>query len=425
MPVSGHRWPRFCIYLIWAGVPEGNFTPFQVVPKLYSMDGDRQKSPAEDGISDAPSLDPRPQPSPDYGTLGPTPDVANLASPSSVSPTPIPSAPGRSASGRPPSLNLRLLHFVAPLLGAAVALLVSSGGGPGALWGKITGPLSPQTNSSLSSGVLSDHDLDRQRPQKQAEMLLERAVSRSDSTANQGRDGDRDKEQDKAQVAAQAEAQIAARINAWRGKLKWDAQLGELTTVALNSDDQSLRASAIEVQLSAYGLNKSESSVDALVRRANSSDHAQKIWALWTLGLLGNRGVETVRVVEVLTAHLKDSAKSSGKDQDEDVRRWAVEGLALVGTTSTIVPLLDAMHNDPSPMVRERAACSLAESGMLTHEQRLAAVPQLINYSDDPALDAQTHAWAFQALADITRQRLPNDSAAWRNWYQTSVVGGQ
>jgi hypothetical protein len=55
---------------------------------------------------------------------------------------------------------------------------------------------------------------------------------------------------------------------------------------------------------------------------------------------------------------------------------------------------------------------------MLSHEQRLIAVPQLIKYSDDPSLDAQTHAWAFQALAAITRQRLPNDSAAWRTWYQ-------
>jgi hypothetical protein len=45
-------------------------------------------------------------------------------------------------------------------------------------------------------------------------------------------------------------------------------------------------------------------------------------------------------------------------------------------------------------------------------------VPQLINYSDDPALDAQTHAWAFQALADITKQRLPNDTAVWRIWYR-------
>ncbi len=57
---------------------------------------------------------------------------------------------------------------------------------------------------------------------------------------------------------------------------------------------------------------------------------------------------------------------------------------------------------------------------MFTPEQRLSAVSQLLNYSDDPALDAQTHAWAFQALGDITHQRLPNDSAAWRNWYESA-----
>jgi HEAT repeat protein len=75
------------------------------------------------------------------------------------------------------------------------------------------------------------------------------------------------------------------------------------------------------------------------------------------------------------------------------------------------------MHDDPSPLVRERAACALAESGMFTPEQRMTAVPQLLIYADDPALDAQTHAWAFQALSDITHQHLPNDSAMWRNWY--------
>lgn len=132
---------------------------------------------------------------------------------------------------------------------------------------------------------------------------------------------------------------------------------------------------------------------------------------------MGNRGVEPERVVDVLVTHLKDS--------DEDSRRWAVEGLALVGTNPTIVPLLQTMHDDPSPSVRERAACSLAESGMLTHEQRLTAVPQLLSYSDDPALDAQTHGWAFQALVDITGQRLPNNAAAWRSWYEKSVASGQ
>lgn len=372
---------------------------------------------------------PQPAASPDFGTLGPTSDVTNLASPTSVSletmPRPTSSASGRSASSGLLSSNLRLFHFVAPISGALVALLILTDGGPGALWGKTISALLPHTNSSVSFGVPSDRDLDRQRPQKQAEILLERALSRSDGTASQNGDRDEDSDSHTDQDKAQAEAQIAARIDAWRGKLKWDSQLGELTTVALNSNDQGLRASAVEVQLAAYGVTESKASVDRLFRLANSSDHAQKIWALWTLGLLGNRGVDTARVVQVLTAHLKDSAKSSARDQDDDVRRWAVEGLALVGTTSTIVPLLNAMHNDPSPIVRERAACSLAESGMLTHQQRLAAVPQLINYSDDPALDGQTRDWAFQALADITRQRLPNDSAVWRNWYQTSGVSGQ
>lgn len=277
-----------------------------------------------------------------------------------------------------------------------------AGGGAAAVWGKTIGMFAPP-KTSHARATSADPELDRQMPQKQAEILLERAVSGSD------------------EGTAQSKAKIDSRVGTWRGKLKMDQQLGELTTVALNSSDQSLRTSAIEVQLAAYGLTKSESTVDALVRQTDSSDHAQKIWALWTLGLLGNRGVETERVVQVLVAHLKNSSRNS----DEDARRWAVEGLALVGTTSTIAPLLAAMHDDPSPIVRERAACSLAESGMLTHDQRLAAVPQLITYSDDPALDSQTRAWAFQALTDITKQRLPNDSAAWRNWYQASLASGQ
>jgi HEAT repeat protein len=243
-----------------------------------------------------------------------------------------------------------------------------------------------------------------QKPQRQAEILLEQAVSHSHGEAK---------------TDIETKARIDARVESWRGKLKWDSQLGQLTTVALNSEDRGVRESAIEVQLAAYGLSKNESTVDNLVSQANSSDHVQKVWALWTLGLMGNRGIESDRVVQVLTAHL------NARDGDEDSMRWAVEGLALVGTTPTVAPLLDAMRNDPSPLVRESAACSLAQSGMLSSEQRMTAVPQLINYSNDPALDAQTHAWAFQALSDITKQRLPNDSAAWRSWYESAVASGQ
>jgi HEAT repeat protein len=274
----------------------------------------------------------------------------------------------------------------------------------------------------VSSPALSERELDHEKPQQQAEILLTRAVSRAEGAANQNEGRSR------AQTEAQTVAQIQARIEGWRGKLEWNPQLSQLTTAALNSDDENVRTSAIEVQLAAYGLKKNDSTVDALVRQADAYNHKERIWAMWTLGLLGNRGVETDRVVQVLTAHLQGSGKGSATDReldDEDARHWAVEGLALVGTTSTIAPLLEAMHNDPSPLVRESAACSLARSGMLTHERRLTAVPQLIIYSDDPALDAQTHAWVFQALTDITGQHLPNQSEAWKQWYRETVVSGR
>jgi hypothetical protein len=83
-----------------------------------------------------------------------------------------------------------------------------------------------------------------------------------------------------------------------------------------------------------------------------------------------------------------------------------------------IEPLLRIFHDDPSPMIRERAACSLAQSGMLNRGQRMTAVPTLIEFSGDMALDEQTRNWVFQALRDITGQSLPKDPAAWRGWYE-------
>jgi HEAT repeat protein len=211
---------------------------------------------------------------------------------------------------------------------------------------------------------------------------------------------------------AGATDQISSRVDRWHGKVQWNSQIASLSTAALNSNDMRVRQSGVEVELAAYGLAKNSASLDYLVKTADSTNRAQKIWALWALGLMGNRGVQRDRVVEVLTSHLADS--------DVESRHWAVEGLALTGSDQTIQPLLQMMHDDPSPIVRESAACSLAQSGMFTQQQRLTAVPQLLNYTDDTSLDPQTHAWAFQALNDITHQRLPNDSAAWRDWYQST-----
>ena len=238
--------------------------------------------------------------------------------------------------------------------------------------------------------------LDRMKPQRQAETLLELAVAGN----SQG-----------------AVEQISSRVDRWKGKVEWNSQIASLTTAALNSSDMRVRESGVEVELAAYGLSRNSASIEYVLKEVSSADHHQKIWGLWALGLMANRGVERARIVDVLTSHLKD--------EDVDSRRWAVEGLALTGADEAVAPLLTTMHDDASPMVRERAACSLAESGMFTPEQRMTAVPRLLAYTDDTALDAQTQGWAFQALGDITHERLPRDSAAWWSWYQQTVASGQ
>ena len=338
------------------------------------MDGSQPRfSGPSRTLESAPVADPRLQPTPDYGTLGPGSDVA-VSGPQSN--------PGSSRQSLKPR---RFGPIFAATVGVLAALFAGNIGNAHATWAKL---FSVRENAPASAKDV--RQLDRMRPQKQAEALLELAVGNSEDAVDQ----------------------ISSRVDRWQGKVQWSPQIAQLTTAALNSSDMRVRESGVEVELAAYGLGKNTVSLDYLLRTADSSDHARKIWALWALGLMGNRGVGIDRVVRVLTAHLKDS--------DEDSRRWAVEGLALSGSTETIEPLLQTMHDDPSPNVRERAACSLAESGMFTHEQRLSAVPGLLTYTDDPSLDAQTHGWASQALTDITQQHFGNDSNAWRNWYESS-----
>jgi len=306
-------------------------------------------------------------PTPDYGTLGPGSDVANT-----------------KPTGVDPKERTRLAMLLALGVGMSMALLAGS-------LAKPHGPRSIADSARVSShsGAANAENIDRLPPQKQAKRLLELALGNSGGAVDQ----------------------ISSRVDSWQGKLVWDSQMASLTAAALSSNDMRVRESGIEVELAAYRLNTNSESLNYLLKTADSSDHAQKIWALWALGLIANRGVQPDRIVQVLSMHLQDS--------DVDSRRWAVDGLALTGTDSTIPLLLDAMHDDSSPLVRQEAACAIAQSGMFTHAQRTSAVPQLLNFTEDPSLDAQTHHWAFQALGDITGQHLPDDSAAWRNWHAT------
>jgi hypothetical protein len=330
---------------------------------------------ASSSVSNYSVSNPVSNPVPNYGTLGPGSDIQ-----SDLSGSQAPRAPK-------PTLVASIL---AVTVGVFFALLVGNIGSAHAGWAKFSvlfasqGDMIPPALPALKD----PHQFDGLKPQKQAEDLLELAVGRSDGAVEQ----------------------ISSRVERWQGKLKWTPQIATLTTAALNSSDMRVRESGIEVELAALGLSTNSASFEYLLQTAKSSDHAKKVWALWALGLMGNRGFETGRIIDVLDANRKDA--------DPDSRQWAVEGLALAGASESIPLLLASMHDDPSPDVRERAACGIAAAGMFSAEQRFSAVPQLVIYTDDPALDAKTHTLAFQALAAITHQHLPSNSEAWRSWYQ-------
>ena len=262
-----------------------------------------------------------------------------------------------------------------------------------AAWTQISRFLTLQgTPVPASANVLSEHEievLDSMPPQGQAELLLERSINHY----------------------AGANEQIASRVRQWRGAITLNERLNNLFITAINSDDLRVRAAGIEVDIAARNLEKTSNTIDQLEPDARSGEQGPRANALWDLGLLGSRGIEPERVAQILL--------SSVHDANENVRYWAVEGLAYLGTDETIEPLLDILRDDPSPLIRERAACGLAQSGMLSRQQRRTAVPKLLDYAEDASLDPVTRKWVFQALRDITGATLPHDPAAWRQWHNS------
>jgi hypothetical protein len=223
-------------------------------------------------------------------------------------------------------------------------------------------------------------------PQQQAERLLERAIHRDGTSLNL----------------------IRQNVDAWRGRLQSTDRLFDLVLAALNSEDLAVRTAAVEVDLAANNLSKSPQTAARLIQQIKNHPGERSL-ALWRLGALGNRGVEPQKVLATLLTY--------SHHVNENTRYWAVEGLAMLGSESTLDPLLDILAHDRAPRVRERAACSLAKSGMLTREERYAAVPQLLNYADDDSLDTSTRELVYGALRTITGVPLGNDANAWREWW--------
>jgi len=196
----------------------------------------------------------------------------------------------------------------------------------------------------------------------------------------------------------------------WTGKTHRTPTSEQSIEVALNLPDLHARQAALQAELALDGVTVDDAGLKFVEQAIGNP--SQRVWALWMLGALGNRGIDPVHTAKIIGTYLTDP--------QVEVRAAAVNGLSLVGTDETIPLLLDRFRNDPSPLVQERAACSLAQSGMYTHDRQMIAAGSLVAWLDDSTLSAPQHEWTLHALRDISGRNLGTDSGAWREWYSGS-----
>jgi hypothetical protein len=247
---------------------------------------------------------------------------------------------------------------------------------------------------AASAAMLSEHEIeeiDAMAPQQQAMRLLERTINHY-----QGAGGE-----------------IERRADGWIGQVQSTPELTKLSDVAYFSNDLRVRAAALEIWRVEAGFSKTPETVQRLIDDTETMPD-RMYFLLSHLGILGNRGVEREKVFGVLMRYLLDP--------DANFRGSAINGLALLGTENTIAPLLNVLHSDTSRDLRERAACNLSDSGMLSREQRKAAAPELVRFTQDPNLDQQTKKWVYQALREITQERIGDDAPAWIAWLGTQPI---
>lgn len=208
---------------------------------------------------------------------------------------------------------------------------------------------------------------------------------------------------------AAAANEVLSKSFGWTGRTQPTAKTDQFIGRSINLKDQNLRAAALQAQLAMNNITIDSSGLSRLEQAASNAE--QRAWALWLLGALGNRGVDPDHAAKIIESSLNDPSVT--------VRSNAVIGLSLLGTDETIPMVLDRFRNDPSPVVQELAGCGISESGMYTHQQRMAAAGTLAGWLGDSLLSAQQRNWTVQALRDISGQNLGADSAVWQNWYDS------
>jgi HEAT repeats len=362
----------------WAPLPD----PLQPIRDLPNDPA--TATPRADASATASGLSGREAPQPPEADVARAPVEVEQATKKSAPPD-GPVVPDRSAPPQSgPSRTLGVILYLS--VGFALVMLLGWTAQNGAR--RIHSSVSSITDwgdgGGLQSGATARGSNSSQ--QAEAESLLERLAS-GDSTAAD---------------------QILSESDRWIGETQRTARANQLVNAALNQRDLHLREAALQATLALDGVSRDAGGLNRL--QLSLADRNTRAWALWMLGALGNREVEEKqRVVQTLRGYLDDP--------DARTRSGAVSALGLVATDETVPMTLERFRNDPSPVVQESAACSLAEAGMYTHEQRMVAAASFVGWMGDAQLSAQQKGWMEHALRDISGLNFGTDAPAWRQWY--------
>lgn len=223
-------------------------------------------------------------------------------------------------------------------------------------------------------------------PQERAERALELTINRHQGAAEY----------------------IMQTAQSWRRQIQPTATLTSLLTTAMNAPRVEIRMAAYELHLAQFNLDKTPQQVDHLLARLREDPRGSGPWALWSMAVIGARGIDRERVFnELLMATRID---------DEYLRRWAVDSLARFGGVEVIDPLLEFAEHDPSPLIQERVFCGLAQSGTLHIAERYEALPGLLAILESPQSGKQTRDWSYQALREISGLYAVSEKPeAWRD----------
>ncbi len=208
-----------------------------------------------------------------------------------------------------------------------------------------------------------------------------------------------------------ASTYVTQNAQLWRSEIEPSERLATLITTAINAPLIETRMAAFELHLAQYDLEKSITEVDRLKQRWLDDPEGTGPWAVWSIAALGARGIDREQIFNELL--------NATYEQNTNLRRWAVDALAIFGGTEIIDPLLEIAINDTSALVRERAFCGLAQSGTLQIAERYLAVPGLLGIVESNQTEQQTQLWAYQALREITNlYDIPDDPVSWRKQLQ-------